>query len=356
MGEINYHHHVAKRPRHVQFHPTNRCNLNCLFCWVYNLAALPKEMPDARWLEITEEVCILKAKQVTISGGGEPLLRPSLVLRMMEQFDATGIPGVLITNGTLISDKLAQRIARLEKWDIQFSIHGSTAEIDNHLRNHSQAFQQSMKGIDHINRARKASGKNDSQLAMRMVVTKENFTDLPSIVRLAGEKGMSRVYLRTVNEGESNFKGKLSVPKEGRAECYESLSLARQVAKESGTQLEIEFDTEQLSGATTGKVHTQEVQRGPGRQFCPIPFTELVIFANGTVSTCCNFFEQQFKPADEITGWLEDVNKRSLKEIWYEGFPYLRANMFAKKGLNKVCRTCSSDMRFRITNGNDKSI
>jgi organic radical activating enzyme len=87
-------------PYHVQFIPTNACNLDCPFC------SCSKE---DRSLFIDEDLLyklVLKMKQcgteaVTITGGGEPLLYPWFN-EMIRAFETVGIKMGMVSNGLLL--------------------------------------------------------------------------------------------------------------------------------------------------------------------------------------------------------------------------------------------------------------
>lgn len=87
-------------PIHIQFMPTNKCNLNCTYCSCSkrdkNLAI---RFEDAvRIIDIYAE---LGTKAVTITGGGEPLCYPRFD-ELVSHFVSRNIQIGLITNGMLL--------------------------------------------------------------------------------------------------------------------------------------------------------------------------------------------------------------------------------------------------------------
>lgn len=91
-------------PIHVQFIPTNRCNLKCTFC---SCSAVDRktELPFDVAEKIIEKLAKLGTKSVTITGGGEPLLYPRIG-HLISTFYNAGIQIGFVTNGTLLSPKL----------------------------------------------------------------------------------------------------------------------------------------------------------------------------------------------------------------------------------------------------------
>lgn len=97
-------------PLHIQFLPTNRCNLKCSFCSCSERDA-NLEMDFTLAQAIIEKCAKAGTKAVTITGGGEPVLYPHFS-ELIECFEANGIKIGLVSNGlllhTLSSDTLAK--------------------------------------------------------------------------------------------------------------------------------------------------------------------------------------------------------------------------------------------------------
>jgi organic radical activating enzyme len=88
------------KPVHVQYIPTNRCNLHCSFCSCENRDR-GQEMGATEAVEMCSRLSALGCQAVTITGGGEPLLHPDIGAIIIDGFMANGIEVGLVTNGTL---------------------------------------------------------------------------------------------------------------------------------------------------------------------------------------------------------------------------------------------------------------
>jgi organic radical activating enzyme len=91
---------MALRPIHIQWTPTNACNLNCRFC---SCSARDKSL-DMEWplaAKVIRNFADLGCKAATITGGGEPLLHPQ-ISNMVDAFCDCGIKVGLVTNGLLL--------------------------------------------------------------------------------------------------------------------------------------------------------------------------------------------------------------------------------------------------------------
>ncbi len=95
------------RPIHVQWMPTNRCNLNCPWCSCAERdRSVEMDLPTAR--KVIGDLALLGCKAATITGGGEPLMHRDLP-EMLACFADHGIKIGLVTNGILLDrlDKLS---------------------------------------------------------------------------------------------------------------------------------------------------------------------------------------------------------------------------------------------------------
>lgn len=90
-------------PVHIQFMPTNKCNLNCPFCSCVNEdRSLEMSLPDAkRIIDICKD---LGTRAATITGGGSPCLHPK-ISEIIAYFVESGIEVGLVDNG-LALDKI----------------------------------------------------------------------------------------------------------------------------------------------------------------------------------------------------------------------------------------------------------
>jgi len=221
-----------RTPIDIQVQPTNRCNANCLFCWIHDNNQVSAELSDEKWLELTDEICALDIPKVLICGGGEPLLRGRLVLQMMKKFCLAGMQGTLLTNGMLITEQLAMRMVKMRWKSVQVSIHGPTSKINDVLMDKKGALHLALRGIENLNRYKILLKSALPELAMRIVVTKLNLSTLPEYIRLAHSQGVSKVYIRMDNQAETTNQRIPSVPEMKKASLKETLECASKVAEE----------------------------------------------------------------------------------------------------------------------------
>lgn len=111
------------KPVHVQWIPTNRCNLRCPFCSCHGRDASQQMQLDVA-LQVIREFAELGTLAVTITGGGEPLCHPG-VGKMIHEFRRCGIKVGLVTNGLMLGVLDANTINALTWCRISNSDHRS---------------------------------------------------------------------------------------------------------------------------------------------------------------------------------------------------------------------------------------
>ena len=100
-------------PVHVQFNPTNRCNLKCEFCSCGNRDQA-KEMPIEEVKILVSRLSHLGTQAVTITGGGEPLMHRNFD-DVISEFFYKGMEIGLVSNGKLL-DKVDPLTLKKVRW------------------------------------------------------------------------------------------------------------------------------------------------------------------------------------------------------------------------------------------------
>lgn len=322
------------RLRKAQIHPTNRCNLKCIFCDVPIRYKGFVDLNEKILAKATTELCELHPEVVTISGGGEPLLRPNLVLYMIKKFHSYGIKSEIITNGTIFSDRLAKAIVECCEL-YRVSIHSTTARLDEFMRGVHGSLKKSFDGIRKIDELKKKMKREEPKVDIAMVVTKFNISEIEKMIRKAPSLGINKVSLRIVHKWGEKYK-----PSEEQMKFLKkNLDFYKKLAKENEIEFSQDFIPEEVFCKKCEKEKSEKVN-GP---LCMLPFSELVIFADGRVAPCCNFI---IDPLSSLG--VDSIKERSLKMVWFgEKFNLLRKLVEKKEweNLPKTCKECSIDLR-----------
>ncbi len=155
-----WHKGEAQAPVRIELHPTNRCNLKCIFCWQINADtnSYGKELSDQKLIEIVRHAAHIGVKEWIISGGGEPLVRKSISARIFEEIKRGGMWGQLTTNGVLLTDDIAKLLVHIG-WDqVQFSVDTWDAKLHDRLRQGKGSFNKIMQNISNLVAIREKHG------------------------------------------------------------------------------------------------------------------------------------------------------------------------------------------------------
>lgn len=167
-----------------------RCNLTCKHC--YALAVdkdFPGELDTAQVYDVLDD---LKAARVPalILSGGEPLLRPD-IFDISARAREKGFHVALSTNGTLIGEAMADRVADADYGYVGISIDG-TRPIHDKFRRQAGAYDASLAAL---RRCRDRGLK----VGLRFTLTQDNAADFPAMLQLMDDERIDRFYLSHLN-------------------------------------------------------------------------------------------------------------------------------------------------------------
>ena len=177
------HYSEDKRPV-VVWTSTRSCNLHCAHCYTDSFdRPYPDELTTAEAIAMVDDLADLGSPVLLISGG-EPLRRHDL-FEVAAHARARGMRVVLSTNGTLITNRIAARLAEVGVSYVGISIDGRPVTHDRFRGMHG-AFDASMAAIAHC----QARGIN---VGLRFTLTRANIGDLPWLFDLMVERDVHRL-------------------------------------------------------------------------------------------------------------------------------------------------------------------
>ncbi|MGB9785289.1 MAG: radical SAM protein, partial [Fervidicoccaceae archaeon] len=101
---------------------TSRCNLNCKMCFKQYWEDKDGDMSSELFMKILEDAEEFPELRMIIFGGiGEPLVHPKF-LEMMREVKRRGHALGITTNGTLMSEKIAEEIVKNDVDLVYFSM------------------------------------------------------------------------------------------------------------------------------------------------------------------------------------------------------------------------------------------
>jgi radical SAM protein with 4Fe4S-binding SPASM domain len=123
---------------------------------------------------------------IMVFSGGEPLCRPDL-FELIVYAKSQGILPALATNGTLIDEAMAERIAASGVERVSISLDGATAEMHDHMRQLKGSFDQAVQGIQRLH-------SKGVPFQINMTVTQHNRHQLTDLYDLAQSLGAVAVH------------------------------------------------------------------------------------------------------------------------------------------------------------------
>jgi len=168
----------------VVWNCTRRCNLSCIHCYANaSNQRSAEEMDTASGKAFIHDLAEFGVPVILFSGG-EPLLRDDL-FELASLAREQGIRVVLSTNGTLITEEIADRIRNIGFAEVGISLDGVESTNDR-FRGKKGAYQAAIKGIRNC----VALGL---RVSLRLTITHFNYEEIPVIFRLVEEEGIDRV-------------------------------------------------------------------------------------------------------------------------------------------------------------------
>ncbi|HOX22238.1 MAG TPA: radical SAM protein, partial [Elusimicrobiales bacterium] len=160
-------------PVYAELYPTMSCNQNCLFCrrqTYFPPVPRGKELSDERLLRLVDELAGLDVLEVCIKGGGEPLLRRNVLEHAAKTFSKAQVRGQLITNGTLLDEKLAGLLADNNWMEVCFSIDSPDPHTHDYLRDRPGSHEAALKNLRGLAAAKRRVGRKFPVIKINMVI------------------------------------------------------------------------------------------------------------------------------------------------------------------------------------------
>jgi radical SAM protein with 4Fe4S-binding SPASM domain len=163
--------------RLVFWETTKACNLSCRHCRAVPQRALgPRELTTRRAFDLIDDIATV-GRPVMVLSGGEPLFRPDL-FDLGEYGVESGFRMALATNGTLVTERVAARIADAGFSRVAISLDGAIADTHDRFRGLPGSHALALRGLRNL-RAEGVSVQINSTIA------KHNVTELPMLLELA---------------------------------------------------------------------------------------------------------------------------------------------------------------------------
>lgn len=192
---LRYGRHSSSLPSHllqfssdakpvIVWNITQRCNLRCIHCYAHaDTRCNERELTADQGLRLLDELADFGVPVVLFSGG-EPLMRddlPTLIAHARRR----NMRAVISTNGTLIDNDVAKRLADLGLSYVGVSIDGLRKTHDR-FRGADGAFDLAMRGVT-------ACQSANLKVGLRFTLSQHNVADLPGVFDILQKNGIPRI-------------------------------------------------------------------------------------------------------------------------------------------------------------------
>jgi radical SAM protein with 4Fe4S-binding SPASM domain len=280
----------------IQLHLTERCNLKCTHC--YQSGKGSDEMSLAEIRSVINEVADMvgewsAAYDVTFSSsfnitGGEPFLRQD-IFDVLEELANKGIDAYLLSNGILINQDKAKRLAELEVKGVQISIEGPE-DIHDSIRGRG-SLKRSLAGVQNLLDA-------GLEVTLNTTLSEINAPHFLDVITLASSVGVQKLgFSRLVPSGSGRNLLDRMLAKEALKDLYSKIfsvntgNLKIVTGDPVASQLRRPEDEDNASSFPSGG--------------CAAGVSGLTILPDGTVTPC-----------RRLPVPIGNVRTDSLREIW----------------------------------------
>jgi len=175
----------------VYLEPTSRCNLACRTCVQRGWGEPPGDMGREVFAKLLTDLRAFPHLESAMLGGfGEPTAHPD-ILRMISGLKELGLSVELVSNGTLLDEKLSRGLAEAGLDRMWVSFDGADTGNYEQVREGGK-FKAVLENVKRLTAAGRV------KVGMAFVVTKSNVADLPKLGELARAAGVDRVSVSNV--------------------------------------------------------------------------------------------------------------------------------------------------------------
>lgn len=315
---------ARNHPLHLQVEPTNRCNLQCIFC------SREKYLGNLRDLDLEHYKGLLSdvsPRRVTFSGAGEPLLNPHLP-EMVAMAYHKGCFTVITTN-FIKGEGLADELVRSGLTGLRVSLDGATPETYKSIRG-ADFHEKILAGIRKVNDCKKRLGKTTPSIGLEFVIQGRNLREMPQMIRLAKDYAISNVNFRPLNIIGKEEREELLRAGQEFEEYERTLKETFMLGKELGVKTNLSGLLEDLPFYWNG-YSKREHSNG---KVCLHLWLQAFVSSSGEITPCCAL------QMDEGIS-MGNIFQHPFQKVWNgERYVELRRRFKEGKIPYKSCRTC----------------
>lgn len=188
---------VFAGPEILEIDLTNYCNLDCVGCWNHSPLLGDKRfsgeqkqrrLPKDLVIKLIDDAARLGAKQVQLSGAGDPLCHPDS-LTIIQHAKSLGLECTVITNGTLLTDAMCEGLVDAGVDHLTVSVWAGSAEVYAavHPNQKPATLGKIQKSLQHLHEIKTQRRVFSPKVKIYNVVCHPNAHDIDNMIGFAVE-------------------------------------------------------------------------------------------------------------------------------------------------------------------------
>jgi MoaA/NifB/PqqE/SkfB family radical SAM enzyme len=298
---------------HIIWEITNKCNLQCKHC--YNESAFRNKQWEHIPLEDAKTIIdkIVKSKYDLIDFlGGEPLLYP-YIAQLAKYAVSKGIKVCIVTNGTLLNDKMQRDLIESGTTMISISIDGSTPEINDNIRGEG-TFNCIIKNLKNLQQKIQRSNSK-TEISLGFVINKINIHQIPYLPEWVSNLGVRFLDIQHLMPagGAITRTDELSY---NWSEALKAIEKAVENCVQKNVDISFTVDSKPLFQLYLGRKYGYEpAKRSPF--FCVTGTHRINILPDGKVHPCgpANILSSVAREKGLLNLEILDIRRCTLEEI-----------------------------------------
>jgi MoaA/NifB/PqqE/SkfB family radical SAM enzyme len=299
-------------PLRAQIGISDPCNHRCVFCWDHPpddresadtadrfAGSRPGVMSLQQFKEIVDDLHALGTRRIDLVGRGEPLTNRH-ALDMIRYAKTHDMQLMMVTNGSRLSERIAQALVEAPIDRINVSLNAGTPETYPHIHvtETPENYLKVKKNLRFLSDFKTRAGSEVPFLSLTFVINAKNSFEIAEMIEVAHEVGAQNAEFvhAVLHDGTSD----LAMNEAQYRAFQESLPGAR----ERGAALGIRNNLETLAASTPPYMPSQMV--GPTVVPCYVGWYYTTILGNGSVMPCC----QCASPVGHLS------KERRFADIW----------------------------------------
>jgi len=330
---LNWKNGIKENPFKMILFPTNKCNLKCIFCkgsLSRDFYKYGYELTDKQWINVVKWGIKSGVKQWWITGGGEPLMRKGLTMKMISLIKSSSGYCDLMTNATLFDESIIKKFIHMEMDRILVSLDGYNEKTNDSLRGKG-SFKHIITTLNMFKRIKKNLGREKPIIQVNSIINSINCDEISNFVNLLQKFNVKILSLHPllIYEETKNKIGYLFPSSNQKKQIKKELNKTKMLGKKHG----IEID----SGAI--EAHYLQVNRKKDKiikkdnlPYCFEPWYTMLIDMNGKVAPCC--------PAGAKSEECPNIREISLKNIWRGDYFTNFRKRIENNQIFDICKNC----------------